>query len=226
MSKPISEQALETAIVADLTAAGYAQRPHAAFDKALCLDPGPLIDFIQATQPKEWARYVQQHRDAARDLFLKRVAAAVEADGLVTVLRQGVKATGCKFRLAYFKPETGLNPETETLYQANQSTVMRQVRYSEKTDHSLDLVLFLNGLPLFTAELKNPLNGQDVKDAITQYRRNRDPREPVFALGRCLAHFAVDPFLVYVTTHLKGDDTVFLPLRDCPIRGVFHKSLG
>ncbi len=90
------------------------------------------------------------------------------------------------------------------LYQANQFTVMRQVRYSEKTDHSLDLVLFLNGLPLFTAELKNPLNDQDVTDAITQYRRTRDPREPVFALGRCLAHFAVDPFLVYVTTQLQG----------------------
>jgi type I restriction enzyme R subunit len=74
-------------------------------------------------------------------------------------------------------------------------------------------VLFLNGLPLFTAELKNPLNGQDVTDAITQYRCTRDPREPVFALGRCLAHFAVDPFLVYVATQLKGDDTVFLPFN-------------
>jgi len=84
---------------------------------------------------------------------LKRVAAAVEADGTVAVLRQGVKATGCKFQLAFFKPETGLNPETQVLYQVNQFTVMRQVRYSEKTDHSLDLVLFLNGLPLFTAEL-------------------------------------------------------------------------
>ncbi len=90
---------------------------------------------------------------------------------------------------------------------------MRQVRYSEKTDHSLDLMLFLNGLPLFTAELKNPLNSQDVTDAITQYRSTRDPREPVFALGRCLAHFAVDPFLVYVATQLKGDETVFLPFN-------------
>jgi type I restriction enzyme R subunit len=213
MSKAISEQALETAIVADLTAAGYAQREPSAFDKALCLDPGPLIDFIQATQPKEWAKYDRQHGEAARDLFLKRVAEAVETEGTVTVLRQGVKATGCKFRLAFFKPETALNPETAVLYHANQFSVIRQVRYSEKTEHSLDLVLFLNGLPLFTAELKNPLNGQDVTDAITQYRRTRDVREPVFALGRCLAHFAVDPFLVYVTSHLKGDDTAFLPFN-------------
>ena len=213
MSKPISEQALETAIVADLTRAHYGERKPSAFDKALCLDPGPVIDFVQATQPKEWKKFVEQHKEDAKPAFLKRVAEAVEADGTVTVLRQGVKATGCKFRLAFFKPETGLNPETEVLYQANQFTVMRQVRYSEKTEHSLDLVLFLNGLPLFTAELKNPLNGQDVTDAITQYRVTRDPREPVFALGRCVAHFAVDPFLVYVATQLKGDDTVFLPFN-------------
>ncbi len=213
MSKAISEQALETAIVADLTKAHYGLRQPSAFDKALCLDPGPLIDFVQATQPKEWAKYVQHHRADARDAFLKRVAEAIEADGTVTVLRQGVKATGCKFRLAFFKPETTLNRDTEVLYQANQFTVIRQVRYSEKTDHSLDLELFLNGLPLFTAELKNPLNGQDVTDAITQYRRTRDPREPAFALGRILAHFAVDPFLVYVATQLKGDETVFLPFN-------------
>ncbi len=213
MSRTISEQALETAVVADLTKGHYILRSPSAFDKALCLDPGPLIDFVQATQPIEWKKYVQQHRDDARDAFLKRVAEAIEADGTVSVLRQGVKATGCKFRLAFFKPETSLNPDTEVLYQANQFTVMRQVRYSEKTDHSLDLVLFLNGLPLFTAELKNPLNGQDVTDAITQYRRTRDPREPLFALGRCVAHFAVDPALVYMATHLKGDETVFLPFN-------------
>ena len=213
MSKSISEQALETAIVSDLVKGHYVQRQPSAFDKALCLDPGPLIDFVQATQAKEWEKFRQQHKDEARTAFLKRVAEAVEADGIVTVLRQGVKATGCKFRLAFWRPETSLNPDTETLYHANQFTVMQQVRYSEKTDHSLDVVLFLNGLPLFTAELKNPLNGQDVTDAITQYRRTRDPREPLFALGRVVAHFAVDPFLVYVATQLKGDETVFLPFN-------------
>lgn len=213
MTKPISEQALEDAITADLIAAHYIQRPASAYDKALCLAPGPLIDFIQATQPKEWEKFRTQHGDAARDAFLKRVAQAVESDGTVTVLRQGVKASGCRFKLAYFKPETTLNPDTEVLYQANQFTVMRQVLYSERTGHSLDVVLFLNGLPLFTLELKNPLNGQNVRDAITQYRRTRDVREPLFALGRCLAHFAVDPFLVYMTTQLQGDETVFLPFN-------------
>ena len=213
MTKPISEHALEDAIVADLTAAHYLQRQPSAYDKALCLDAGPLIDFIQATQPKEWQKFVEQHGESARDAFLRRVSQAIDSDGVVTVLRQGVKATGCRFHLAFFQPETSLNPDTEVLYQANMFSVMRQVRYSEKTDHSLDLVLFLNGLPLFTAELKNQLNDQDVTDAITQYRRTRDPREPLFALGRCVAHFAVDTSLVYMATHLKGDETVFLPFN-------------
>lgn len=213
MTKPISEQALEDAICNHLASNRYILRPQAAYDKSLCLDAGPLIDFIQATQPKIWEKYREQHGESARDSFLRRVSQAIESDGVVTVLRQGVKATGCKFKLAFFKPETSLNTDTEVLYQANQYSVIRQLRYSEKTDHSLDLAIFLNGLPLFTAELKNPLNGQDVTDAIMQYRSDRDPREPLFALGRCVAHFAVDPFLVYMTTQLKADKTVFLPFN-------------
>ena len=93
------------------------------------------------------------------------------------------------------------------------SRVVRQLRFSEQGDQSLDLALFLNGIPIFTAELKNPLNGQDVEDAIRQYKNDRDPREPLFAYGRCLAHFAVDPELVFVTTRLAGPQTRFLPFN-------------
>jgi type I restriction enzyme R subunit len=96
---------------------------------------------------------------------------------------------------------------------------VRQFRYSQKNDNSLDLGLFLNGIPIFTAELKNPLNGQDVEDAIRQYKTDRDPREPLFAYGRCLAHFAVDADLVYVTTHLAGGKTRFLPFNQGKYRG-------
>ena len=84
---------------------------------------------------------------------------------------------------------------------------MRQVHFSEKNEKSLDMVLFLNGLPIVTAELKNPLTNQTVQDAVKQYREDRDPKEPLFSFGRCLAHFAVDPDLVYVTTHLQGPKT-------------------
>ena len=129
------------------------------------------------------------------------------------MLRNGVKDSGCKFRLAYFRPASGLNEELQRLHAANLFAVVRQLRFSEKGEESLDLALFLNGIPIFTAELKNPLNGQDVEDAIRQYRYDRDPREPLFAYGRCLAHFAVDPELVFVTTLLTGLATRFLPFN-------------
>ena len=96
---------------------------------------------------------------------------------------------------------------------ANLFPVVRQLRFSEQDEQRLDLALFLNGIPLFTAELKNPLNGQDVEDAIRQYKHDRDPRDPLFAYGRCLAHFAVDPELVFVTTALSGAKTRFLPFN-------------
>ena len=131
MAKPISEQALENAIVADLKAVGYIQRQPSAYDKSLCLDAGPLIDFVQATQPKEWEKFVKQHRDSARQNFLKRVSQAIESDGVIAALRLPVKANGCKFRLAYFQPETSRNPETERLYQANQFTVIQRLRRAE-----------------------------------------------------------------------------------------------
>jgi len=147
---------------------------------------------------------------------------------LSTVLRNGVRDSGCKFRLAYFQPASGLNEELKRLHGANIFSVVRQLHFSEsearKTDRrprsrsssasqSVDLGLFLNGVPIFTAELKNPLTGQNVDDAILQYRNDRDPREPLFAHRRCLAHFAVDPNWVYVTTQLRGPKTRFLPFN-------------
>jgi type I restriction enzyme, R subunit len=114
---------------------------------------------------------------------------------------------------------SGLNAELQRLYEANLFAVVRQLRYSEKNENSLDLVLFLNGLPLFTAELKNPLTGQNVQDAMRQYRFDRDAKEPLLAFRRCLAHFVVDPDLVYVTTRLAGAQTRFLPFNHSKVGG-------
>ena len=102
---------------------------------------------------------------------------------------------------------------------------MRQLHYSERNNNSLDLVLFLNGLPIFTAELKNPFTGQNVENAIKQYRADRDPREPLFAFGRCLAHFAVDPELVYMTSHLEGQNTIVLPFNKGKQRWRWQSSI-
>ena len=197
----------------DTPPGGYRKRRPEDYDRALCLLPRDVVDFVLATQPKEWKKLEQHHGAAVREQFLKRLAAEIERRGALDVLRNGIKDSGCKFRLAYFRPASGLNEETRRLHAANLFSVVRQVRYSTKNENCLDLVLFLNGIPIFTAELKNPLNGQDVEDAIRQYKTDRDPREPLLAYGRCLAHFAVDPDLVYVTTQLAGPKTRFLPFN-------------
>ena len=197
----------------DTPPGGYRRRKPEDYDRALCLLPRDVVDFVLATQPKEWKKLEQHHGPQVRDQFLKRLAAEIERRGALDVLRNGLKDSGCKFRLAYFRPASDLNEETRRLHAANLFSVVRQVRYSTKNENCLDLVLFVNGIPIFTAELKNPLNAQDVEDAIRQYRTDRDPREPLLAYGRCLAHFAVDPDLVYVTTRLAGPRTRFLPFN-------------
>jgi len=191
----------------------FRKRTPADYDRALCLIPRDVVDFILATQPKEWEKLQQHHGAEVKQRFLRHLARAIEHRGTLDVLRSGFKDSGCKFQLAYFQPASGLNRELQRLHEANLFSVVRQLRYSEKHENSLDLVLFLNGIPLFTAELKNPLNGQTVVDAIDQYKNDRDPPDPLLAYGRCLAHFAVDPDLIYVTTHLNRESTRFLPFN-------------
>jgi type I restriction enzyme R subunit len=192
---------------------GYRKLASEDYDQALCLIPADVLDFLYASQPKEWAKFKQQYGADAKDKLLQRLAHEVRTRGTLDVLRSGIKANGCKFQLAYFRPSSGLNDALQKLYEANIFTIVRQLHYSLKSKNSLDLAIFLNGLPVFTAELKNPFKGQTVQDAIHQYRADRDPAEPLFLFGRCLAHFAVDPDLVFMTTHLQGAQTSFLPFN-------------
>jgi type I restriction enzyme R subunit len=192
---------------------GYGRRLPEDYDRSLCLIPRDAIDFVLATQPKEWHRLSEHYGAAVREQFLKRLATEIERRGALDVLRNGIRDSGVKFRLAYFRPSSALNAETQRLHAGNLFAVVRQLRYGARNEKSLDLVLFLNGIPIFTAELKNPLSGQEVENAICQYKTDRDPREPIFAYGRVLAHFAVDPDLVYITTHLAGPATRFLPFN-------------
>ena len=191
----------------------YLRRRPEDYDRGLCLIPTDVVDLLLATQPKVWEKLRQHHGADVKPRFLGRLSREIARRGALDVLRNGVKDSGCKFRLAYFRPASGLNEELQRLHAANLFAVVRQLSFSEQGEESLDLALFLNGIPIFTAELKNPLNGQDVEDAIHQYRNDRDPREPLFAYGRCLAHFAVDPELVFVTTRLAGPQTRFLPFN-------------
>ena len=231
MKVDVSERALEEAIEAtllrhtegaiaeeplshlDMPPGGYRKRRDEDYDRALCLVPEDVLDFVLVTQPREWKRLSQHHGADVEEQFLKRLSSEIGRRGALDVLRNGIRDMGCRFRLAYFRPSSGLNEETRWLYRGNLFSVARQLHYSERNNKSLDIALFLNGIPIFTAELKNPLTGQTVQDAIRQYRTDRDPREPLFAYGRCLAHFAVDPELVYVTTQLAGPETYFLPFN-------------
>lgn len=216
LDTPLSESnaVQETATFpGDYCMGGYHQRHPVDYDNKLCLFPQDVLDFILITQPKEWEKLKKSFSGDVRAHFLERVNKEISQHGTLHVLRMGIKDLGCKFQLAYFPPASGLNPEIQKQYQGNIFSVVRQLKYSESNENSLDLAIFLNGLPIFTAELKDPLTGQTVANAITQYSTSRDPKEPLFAYRRCLAHFAVDPDLVYFTTQLEGPKTRFVPFN-------------
>lgn len=195
---------------------GYKKRQPADYNRAQCLDVELLIKFVQATQPQTWQKYKKQHKEnAARDLATG-VANLVKRKGVLEAFRKGYKADGCQFKPIYYRPNTSFNPEAQKLYEGNIFSVIRQLRYRPETDKSqpeLDMALFLNGLPIFTVELKNRFTNQNVFDAIKQYKETRDPNELLFRQGRCLAHFAVDTQLVYFTTQLQGNATRFFPFN-------------
>ena len=208
-----SEKSFEAHIETVLTSSGYRKRDPKNYNAESCLDEEMLFEFIYATQPKEWEKLKQQHGDDVKTKFVYRLKTEIEKRGTLDVLRKGVSDYGSHFQLVYFAPESTLNPEHAQLYKNNIFSIIRQVQFSQKDAKSLDTVIFINGLPISTLELKNYLTGQNVQNAIKQYRYDRDPREPLVAFKRCLVHFAVDNDLVYMTTRLAGKSTFFLPFN-------------
>ena len=207
------ESAFEGNIEAHLVGDGWDKLSPAAYDKSLGLFGSEVIAFVQASQPKAWAQLVTRHggEQTAREKFLKVVADAIDHRGTISVLREPVKDSGVAVRLCYFKPASGLNEEQSQRYAANRLGVVRQLHHSEsKPMDSLDLALVVNGMPVAAAELKNPLTGQGIEQAMAQYRSDRNPHDKIFA-KRMLVHFAVDPHRVSMTTKLAGQETVFLP---------------
>ncbi len=227
MSNP-NEELFETAICESLvTHGGYLavkndrqQGQLRDFDPTLGLDTAELFTFIGATQAEAWHELLKRYGcdpNAAQAKFADRVAAELGKRGVVDVLRHGVVDQGVTIRLAYFRPAHGLTPELVTRYEANRLTATRQFRYELGSTKALDLALFVNGVPVATAELKNPLTGQGVEQAIAQYRTDRDPKNR--ALAQAVVHFAVDPQHVAMSTRLAGADTRFLPFNQGHNRG-------
>ncbi len=212
-----TERGFEAAIEDSLLSVGGYERGDAAgFDATLALWPATVLRFLRESQQEAWNRLAGMHGEAALPERLTRlIAGALDARGTLDVLRHGVTDSGVKLSLAFFRPASGLNPATLASYAANILTVTRQVHYSTRDPAlSIDVVLALNGLPIATAELKNPLTGQTVVHARAQYREDRDPREPLLRWkSRALVHFAVDPDEVSMTTRLAGKSTHFLPFN-------------
>lgn len=205
-----SERGLEALIEAHLcTQEGYQQAWPPDYDRTLCINKKQLFAFLQETQPEKLETILKR----GEEKFLKRVSEQVKKRGVIDVLRKGVKDLDLTIYLYYRKPSSNLNKRAVQRYENNIFAVCRQLYYSNSNKNSLDMVIFLNGLPLITFELKNPWTGQNVKHAIRQYQNDRDPKEPLFGFGRCMVHYAVDPDLAYMTTKLEGRNTFFLPFN-------------
>ena len=215
MPSQTTEKAFENAIVNHLcNDGGYQLGDPANFSRELALDKITLLQFIQASQPQAWQKLADIHGSSVEAKFTQRLYQELEFRGMLDVLRYGIIDYGVRFKLAYFKPASGLNPETLSLYKQNILTVTRQVHYSTRNQNAIDLLLSLNGLPIATVELKNQFTGQDVEQAKQQYGQDRDNRELLFQFKRrALVHFAVDPDEAWMTTRIEGSNTRFLPFN-------------
>ena len=208
------EASFESSIESALLSHGWQPLNRASYDLARHCFPQEALAFIRATQPMEWARLETLNGAQTEAQILKDLVHWLDAHGTLAVLRNGFKCQGRTLRLAFFKPAHGMNPELAAQYAANRLGVTRQLRYSPQNNNELDLVLSVNGLPVATAELKNPMTGQTVEHAKLQYRQDRDHREPLFEFKRrALVHFAVDTEQVFMTTRLAGGATQFLPFN-------------
>ncbi|PZD79658.1 type I restriction endonuclease subunit R [Mesonia sp. K7] len=205
------EEAIENSLLEE---GGYVKGYSKDFDSKLGIFPSYVTNFLELSQPQQWARITNIHKNDVQEKVIQRLLRELELRGTLDVLRNGFTDYGVKFKMAYFKPESSLNPEALDLYQKNHLSVTRQLYYEREGNNSLDLVLSLNGLPIASVELKNQFSGQDVNNAKKQYVFDREPTEPIFAFKkRTLVHFAVDTDQCYMTTKLAGKKTFYLPFN-------------
>ena len=196
------------------TEGGYQKGKPKSFDREKALDVGTFVSFIRTSQPKAWERFEKIYGADSEQQIVERFCREVKMVGLLKVLRQGFTDRGIKFRAMFWKPETSINETTQAQYAANILHCTRQLHYSLHNENSIDMVLFVNGIPVVSMELKCQFTGQDTANAIEQYKLDRASKDPIFAFGqRVLVHFAVDLSNVYMTTRLEGEKTYFLPFN-------------
>jgi len=190
-------------------------RENKVYDNISCIDNELLFQFLEATQPKAIAKLKTYHQDLYKQKIIKRLNDQIQAKGIIEVLRKGITDgfTDTKLHLFYDKPVSAFNRDANVLYQANLFSVMRQVYFSPNDKKSLDMMIFINGIPIISFELKNELTKQNVQHAINQYKNDRDPNEELFRLGRLMVNFAVDTEEIWMCTQLKKEKSYFLPFN-------------
>ncbi|MGC7810703.1 type I restriction endonuclease subunit R [Bacillus paranthracis] len=218
MAVDATEKGFETNIEDSLIANGYMKRTlegeASQLFKQYGLDVEELFAFLEDTQAKQLRALEKSYGADYKQKVLNRICDQLKKQGIMECLRHGIKDRGVTLKLIYNKPPTTMNQLMNDLYRKNRFTVSRQVFYSDKHKNSLDMVLFINGLPLIVMELKNPLTGQTVEHAMKQLKMDRDPREQLFKFNeRVVVYFAVDPDEVFMATELKKEKTYFLPFN-------------
>ncbi len=208
------ENGFETLIVDCLCYVnGYEQGITIEYNKEYALDEGRLFRFLQATQPTKVAELHITDDSLEKERFFKQLDKKLRTDGIIALLRKGIRYKHLHLDLFYVRPSLGNNVSAE-LYAKNIFSVTRQLQYSRQNPKlALDLCIFLNGLPIITFELKNQLTKQNVADAVEQYKKDRSPKELLFNFKRCIVHFAVDDNEVRMCTELKGEKSWFLPFN-------------
>ena len=183
------------------------------YDTKECIDTQMLWDFINKTQPDEVEKLKMNYWENYQTKFIQRLQSQISTKGIIHVMKKWIKDRDADIKLFFFEPNSWMNPDLATLWESNIFWVTRQLYYSLDNTKSLDMVIFINGIPIITLELKNLLTGQNVYNAIKQYQTDRSSKEPLFKFERCLVHFAVDTELVYMTTKLEDKKTWFLPFN-------------
>lgn len=218
MAIDTSERGFETNIEVSLIGQGYKKRvlegEASRLFKKYAIDVEELFAFLEDTQEKAMRQLERIYGSEYKQKVLNRICDQLKRKGLLECLRKGIKDRGVTLKLIYNKPPTTMNRLMNELYSKNRFNVSRQVFYSDNHNNSLDMVIFINGLPLIVMELKNPLTGQTVEHAMKQLKFDRDPREQLFKFNeRVVVYFAVDPDEVFMTTELKKGKTFFLPFN-------------
>ncbi len=184
------------------------------YDKELCLVGDEFMTFLKESQPDVYENLSKKYTDSLNQKVLSRLNKEIESKGLIHVLRKGFNDVyGGNIKTVYFQPNSSLNKKyKDEKYLKNRFLLVRQLHYSPHNNNSIDIAIFINGIPILTVELKNQLTGQSINDSDAQYKMDRNPRgEPLLQFQRCICHFSVDNDMVNMTTKLNGDKTFFLP---------------